>query len=398
VSFPEYFSQLAKVCKTELNRDFAEMNCKFIATFLGPDTDGSLRTYLQQTLGTKVYDNYGINETALGSFECTHQCGLHIMEDLYLFEIVDTETGQPLPDGQTGNIVVTSLCRTIPPIIRLNTRDLGRIIATERCECGSHFKRMDHFLGRSDDMVRMRGVNIYPMRASRPSAAMSVPPASGCASPSGPKAEASSEKVSPSASRSEDRRIARGHGGTYGTPSQGRLGVRVVVELVDEGALAEFTNFGREGKARRLLDLRRKNMIEGDPSELSERYAKYSKLELSSPADGVLQIVLQGHGRANALGAEIHREMPKYGETWMPTFRTSGSRRAPAMRSHRGARTTATVAGRHPRLSIFRPFRDGFPLPARWRARALAARSAKRRPPTTQLELGILCVTLRQLH
>src|SRR5258708_29485969 len=85
------------------------------------------------------------------------------MEDLFVLGVGDPETGQPLPDGKTGNIVIRSLCRTIPPIIRLNTRDLGRIIPTERCECGSHFKRMDHFLGRSDDMVRMRGVNIYPM-------------------------------------------------------------------------------------------------------------------------------------------------------------------------------------------------------------------------------------------
>jgi len=249
VSFPEYFSQLAKVCKTELNRDFAEMNCKFIATFLGPDTDGSLRTYLQQTLGTKVYDNYGINETALGSFECTHQCGLHIMEDLYLFEIVDTETGQPLPDGQTGNIVVTSLCRTIPPIIRLNTRDLGRIIATERCECGQPLQAH----GPLPRTQRRHGpharVNIYPMACLTPSAAMSVPPASGCASPSGPKAEASSEKVSPSASRSRrPPNRARAWWKHMERRLKEDLGVRVVVELVDEGALAEFTNSAEKAR------------------------------------------------------------------------------------------------------------------------------------------------------
>jgi phenylacetate-CoA ligase len=259
VSFPEYFSQLAKVCKTELNRDFADMNCKFIATFLGPDTDGSLRTYLQQTLGTKVYDNYGINETALGSFECTHQCGLHIMEDLYLFEIVDTETGQPLPDGQTGNIVITSLCRTIPPIIRLNTRDLGRIIATERCECGSHFKRMDHFLGRSDDMVRMRGVNIYPMACL--TAVRSDERSTGewlCVAERTESGGVIGENLTV---RIEVKKNAESREGMLEHMERRLkedLGVRVVVELVDEGTLAEFTNFGREGKARRLVDLRRK--------------------------------------------------------------------------------------------------------------------------------------------
>src|SRR5258707_4801231 len=140
VSFPESFSQFAKVCKTELKRDFAEMNCKFIGTFLGPDTDGALRTYLQQTLGTKVYDNYGINETALGSFECTHQCGLHIMEDLYLFEIVDIETGQPLPDGQTANTATPPLAPTTPPTISRKPPHPGKTTRRKAGKCASHFK------------------------------------------------------------------------------------------------------------------------------------------------------------------------------------------------------------------------------------------------------------------
>lgn len=259
VSFPEYFSQLAKVCKAELNRDFSEMNCKFISTFLGPDTDGALRSYLQQTLGAKVYDNYGINEIALGSFECPHQSGLHIMEDLFLFEIVDIETGAPLPDGQTGNIVVTSLCRTIPPIIRLNTRDLGRIVATERCECGSHFRRMDHFLGRSDDMVRMRGVNIYPMACL--ATVRSDERSTGewlCVAERTEKGGVIGESLT---IRIEVKKNAGSREGMVEHMERRLkedLGLRVAVELVDEGELTEFTNFGKEGKARRLLDLRRK--------------------------------------------------------------------------------------------------------------------------------------------
>ena len=258
MSFPEYFSQLAKVCKTELKRDFSDMNCKFISTFLGPDTDGALRRHLQELLGTKVYDNYGINETACASFECSHQNGLHIMEDLFLFEIVDTETGQPLPDGETGNIVVTSLCRTIPPIIRMNTRDLGRIIGTEKCECGSYFRRMDHFLGRSDDMVRMRGVNIYPMACL--AAIRSDARSTGewlCVAEKTQENGVLGEKL---IVRVEVRKDAGSRDGMVeGLERRLKedLGIRVALELVEEGELAPLTNFGREGKVRRLLDLRK---------------------------------------------------------------------------------------------------------------------------------------------
>jgi len=245
MSFPEYFSQLAKVCKTELNRDFSEMNCKFIATFLGPDTEGTLRQHLQGLLGTKVYDNYGINEIALGSFECSHQNGLHIMEDLFLFEIVDTETGEPLPDGETGNIVVTSLCRSIPPIIRMNTRDLGRVIGTEKCECGSHFRRMDHFLGRSDDMVRMRGVNIYPMACL--AAVKSDERATGewlCVAEKTESNGVIGEKLTV---RVEVRRDASSRDGMLERLERRLkedLGIRVALELVDEGELAPRIGVG----------------------------------------------------------------------------------------------------------------------------------------------------------
>jgi phenylacetate-CoA ligase len=257
MSFPEYFSHLAKVCREELNRDFSDMNCKFISTFLGPDTEGTLRRHLEEILGAKVYDNYGINEVALGSFECPHQNGLHIMEDLFLFEIVHTETGELLPDGETGNIVVTSLCRTIPPIIRMNTRDLGRIISSEKCECGSRFRRMDHFLGRSDDMVRMKGVNIYPMACL--SAVRSDDRTTGewlCVAAKTESNGVVGERLTVRVEVRKDVGSREGMVERLEKRLKEDLGVRVAVELVEEGELAPHTNFGREGKVRRLLDLR----------------------------------------------------------------------------------------------------------------------------------------------
>lgn len=258
MSFPEYFSRLAEVCKTELNRDFSDMNCKFISTFLGPDTEETLRNHLQEILGTTVYDNYGINETACASFECEHKNGLHIMEDLFFFEIVDTETGELLPDGETGNIVVTSLCRTIPPIIRMNTRDLGRIIGTDKCECGSNFRRMDHFLGRSDDMVRMRGTNIYPMACL---AAVTAEERSNgewlvVAEKTTDENGVLGEKLTVRVEVSKDAGSRDGMAEGLARRLKEDLGIRTDLELVEEGELSQFTNFGREGKVRRLLDLR----------------------------------------------------------------------------------------------------------------------------------------------
>src|SRR5262249_9029545 len=89
--------------------------------------------------------------------------GLYLMEDCILIEVLDTESGQPVGPGETGNLVATSLCRTIPPLIRFNLRDLGRLLPHKPSALGSEFRRMDHFLGRSDDMVKIRGTNVYPM-------------------------------------------------------------------------------------------------------------------------------------------------------------------------------------------------------------------------------------------
>jgi len=191
-----------------------------------------------------------------------------------LFEIVDTETGQPLPDGQTGNIVITSLCRTIPPVIRLIPAILGgRIIRDGTLRMRQPLQAHGPIPRRSDDMVRMRGVNIYPMACLTAVRSDDVPPASGCASPSGPKAAASLEKsylpnrVKKNAESREgmvehiERRLKK----TSACESSSNSSMR---------HLGEFT-ISQRRQARRLLDLRRKHEPKETPVQLSERYAKY---------------------------------------------------------------------------------------------------------------------------
>ena len=95
------------------------------------------------------------------AMECSEGCGLHIAEDQFLVEIVDPDTLEPVPDGQLGELVITTLTRECSPLIRYRTRDLTRIIS-EPCACGRTHRKIDRILGRTDDMMIIRGVNVFP--------------------------------------------------------------------------------------------------------------------------------------------------------------------------------------------------------------------------------------------
>jgi phenylacetate-CoA ligase len=259
VSFPEYLTQLAKVSRDELKRDVRDLKTKFIASYLGPDLDNSLRLQLEDLWGCPVYDNYGTNEMGQAAFECVHKNGMHVMEDTIYFEIVDVDTNEPVPDGETGNLVATILHRHMPPMIRFNVRDLERFVATETCACGSTFRRMDKLLGRSDDMVKLRGVNIYPMACL--TAVKSDPRTTGEWICIVDRIEQDGVLRDEMTVRIEFQRSATALDGLaehLGERLKGDLGVKVAVELVEEGALAEVANLGREGKPKRLLDRRHK--------------------------------------------------------------------------------------------------------------------------------------------
>lgn len=123
------------------------------------------RKRLEDLFNMKVYNSYGLSEmNGPGvAFECMSQSGLHIWEDAYIPEIVDPVSGKPVPDGDVGELVMTSLCREGMPILRYRTRDLTRFLPSE-CSCGRKHRRMDRILGRADDMFIVKGVNIYPMQ------------------------------------------------------------------------------------------------------------------------------------------------------------------------------------------------------------------------------------------
>ncbi len=122
-----------------------------------------MRRDIEKSLGLKAYDIYGLTELAGPgvSFECEEQTGMHINEDHYIAEIIDPDTGEVLPEGSVGELVLTSVDKEAFPLLRYRTRDIC-VLSRKKCSCGRTFVKMSKPMGRSDDMLIIRGVNVFP--------------------------------------------------------------------------------------------------------------------------------------------------------------------------------------------------------------------------------------------
>ena len=122
-----------------------------------------MRTHIAESLGIELYDIYGLTEIygpGIG-INCKYNTGMHCWDDYLYIEIVDPKTLKPVPDGEMGEIVITTLVKEGAPLIRYRTHDLSRIIPGE-CPCGSKHPRLDTIMGRTDDMMKIKGVNVFP--------------------------------------------------------------------------------------------------------------------------------------------------------------------------------------------------------------------------------------------
>lgn len=125
----------------------------------------NMRQEIRDKLGIRYCDVYGLSEV-MGpgvAMECSESHGLHLAEDHFFAEIIDPETLQPVPDGTYGELVFTTLTRECCPLVRYRTRDITRII-NEECTCGRTHRKIDRIIGRSDDMMIIRGVNVFPQQ------------------------------------------------------------------------------------------------------------------------------------------------------------------------------------------------------------------------------------------
>lgn len=117
---------------------------------------------LSSAFGVPCYQSYGFHEVGWVAVECSAKQGLHIFEDAFIVQIVDPETGDPSPDGELGSVCLTELYKTGSPQFRYNIMDLSYLYPREQCECGSWTRRMGPFAGRGDNMVKLRGINVWP--------------------------------------------------------------------------------------------------------------------------------------------------------------------------------------------------------------------------------------------
>ena len=163
-AIPSYAARLYEVMQEKGIDPRRDLKLRTLVIGAEPHSEDTRRR-IEDMLGVKAYNSFGMSEMCGPgvAFECPEQNGMHIWEDYYIVEIVDPDTLEPVPDGEVGELVLTTLKREAMPLLRYRTRDLTRILPGD-CPCGRHHKRLDRMKGRSDDMIILKGVNIFPIQ------------------------------------------------------------------------------------------------------------------------------------------------------------------------------------------------------------------------------------------
>jgi phenylacetate-CoA ligase len=144
--------------------DFRKETKLRVGIFGAESWSDELRQRIENTMGIETFDIIGMTESGgVGmGIDCPEHNGIHVWEDHYLIEMVDPDSGEPVPDGEWGEMVVTTLTREALPLIRFRTKDINRIISRAPCACGRTSLRVDRIACRTDDMVKVKGINFYP--------------------------------------------------------------------------------------------------------------------------------------------------------------------------------------------------------------------------------------------
>ena len=163
-AIPSYAARLYEVMCEQGVDPRRDLSLRTLVIGAEPHSEDTRRR-IEEMLGVKAYNSFGMSEMCGPgvAFECKEQNGLHIWEDYYIVEIVNPDTLEPVPDGEVGELVLTTINREAMPLLRYRTRDLTRILPGE-CACGRQHKRLDRMKGRSDDMIILKGVNIFPIQ------------------------------------------------------------------------------------------------------------------------------------------------------------------------------------------------------------------------------------------
>jgi phenylacetate-CoA ligase len=214
----------------------------------------NMRKQIEHAMGITAIDIYGLSEV-MGpgvASECVHQNGLHVFEDHFLIEILDPETLEPLPDGYYGEVVFTTLTKEGIPVIRYRTRDISRIVPGN-CPCGRTFKRIERITGRTDDMLIIRGVNVFPSQVEQVLAGVAgvAPHYQLVLTKRGSLDHVEVQvEVAPEFGFDEVRELERLQRAVK-SAIESALAVSIDVKLVEPKSIARS-----EGKAKRVIDLR----------------------------------------------------------------------------------------------------------------------------------------------
>lgn len=242
----DYLLRLADVARSLGLDPIEDLKLKALATIGDPGP-------LEDAFGQPSLQAYGFHELGWIAVECPARQGLHIFEDAVIIQIVDSDTGEVLPDGELGSVCVTEIYKTGSPQFRYNIQDLSYLYPREECECGSWLRRMAPFAGRGDNMVKLRGINVWPEAIG--DVLRSLPNASTDyfvrAVRQGSRDELIASMVT---DESEDQ---------FGTIRQeaerrlrDRLGVAIAVEVVKPGELDLLTEISTSPKPKRFRDER----------------------------------------------------------------------------------------------------------------------------------------------
>lgn len=249
LGFPSYLRHMALVARDELGIDPRSLKIRLLGTHLGAED----RAVLEELWGAPAFDMYGTHESGMLAAECRRQSGMHVMEDAFILEVADPETGRLLPDGEQGTLYITTLYKYGAPQIRFNVNDISAF-HTGACACGNTQRRLKAIYGRNDNMVKLRGVNVFPEAIG----AALVPDAR-----SNGEYFCFVDRVGAAGMDRMDVWIEVHEGvdrAAFGADMQRRLkevlGVGVGVTPVGKGELDVHTGTSRSSKVKRLLDRR----------------------------------------------------------------------------------------------------------------------------------------------
>ncbi|MHA1108142.1 MAG: phenylacetate--CoA ligase family protein, partial [Alphaproteobacteria bacterium] len=247
--FPAYLRHMGLVARDEMGIDPHQLNIKSLIVHLGVDS----REALEALWNADVYDTYGTNECGSIAAECRHKSGMHIFEDAFVLEIMDPDTLVEKPAGERGVVFLTSLYKHLAPVVRYNMNDVSAFVGGEICPCGSTHRRISKIYGRSDNMVKLRGVNLFPEAIGA-----LVSQHKQCNG----EYVCIVEATGSGGSEEMTVMVEAAGGGDSATALEGELvarfrealGVRLAVKVVGGGELDEMTGLSNTSKIRSLID------------------------------------------------------------------------------------------------------------------------------------------------